>query len=210
MELKAILSRGYNRSITYPQYVELVTDLAAHGGTTGEQKEDMINFTKLNAQRSKRITKTVNLEESTIQTIRSIGVPQTWLVISESWCGDAANSLPVLAKMADENDLINLRVVLRDEDTELIDTFLTRGGRSIPKLIALDGAHNVLFTWGPRPADAQAIYDLWRNDPDHVPYSEFHITMQQWYNQNKGLAVQEEITSLVEANLNETVQKKAV
>lgn len=199
MELKATLSRGYNRSITYPQYVELVTDLAAKGGTTGDQKEDLINFTKLNAQRSKRITKTVKLEESTGQAVKSIQEAQTWLVISESWCGDAANSLPMLAKMADENELINLRVVLRDEDTELIDTFLTRGGRSIPKLIALDGAHNVLFTWGPRPAEAQEMYDEWRNDPDHVPYAEFQMTMQQWYNQNKGRAVQTEITELLES-----------
>ncbi|MEQ9299234.1 MAG: thioredoxin family protein [Cyclobacteriaceae bacterium] len=201
MELKATLSRGYNRSITYPQYVELVTDLAANGGTTGDQKDDLINFTKLNAQRSKRITKTVKLEELTTQAVKHIQEAQTWLVISESWCGDAANSLPMLAKMADENELINLRVVLRDEDTELIDTFLTRGGRSIPKLIALDGEHNVLFTWGPRPSEAQKLYDDWRNDPDHVPYAEFQITMQQWYNQNKGVALQQELTQiLMESN----------
>lgn len=197
MELKAILSRGYNRSITYPQYVDLVTDFAATGGTTGDQNEDMVNFTKLNAQRAKRITKTITLEGELIQALRQLDKAQTWLVISESWCGDAANSLPMIAKMAAENDLINLRVVLRDEDTELIDSFLTRGGRSIPKLIALDGEHNVLFTWGPRPAEAQQIYDLWRNDPDHVPYSEFHITMQQWYNQNKGLAIQKEMLTLL-------------
>ncbi len=196
--MKEIIQRGLDRSISYQEYAEKMMQLAAYGGTTGDQKEDLINYTKLNAQRTKRITKTVQLLEETIDLIRDVEIPQTWLVISESWCGDAANGLPIMAKMANQNKLIDLKVALRDEDTELIDTFLTRGGRSIPKLIALDDQLNVLFTWGPRPAEAQMLYDDWRNDPDHVPYSEFQITMQQWYNKNKGLAIQAEISALVQ------------
>lgn len=193
MEQKAVLSRAYNRSVTYPQYVDLVTGLAQHGGTTGEQKEDYVHYTKLNAQRSKRITKTISLDPQVTDAMANISQPQTWLVISESWCGDAANSLPMIAKMAAENERIQLRVVLRDEDTELIDHFLTRGGRSIPKLIAMDAGLNVLFTWGPRPKGAQDLYDDWKRDPDHVPYAEFQVTLQQWYNQDKGRAIQQEI-----------------
>lgn len=117
----------------------------------------------------------------------------TWLLITETWCGDAANSVPVIAKLAELNPAIDLRIVLRDENLELMDQFLTKGGRSIPKLIGLDSGLNVLFDWGPRPEELQKIYWDWRESENKIPYSEFHLVIQKWYNENKARGIQKEL-----------------
>ena len=192
MELKRILSQALEHSFSAAQYDTMLHSYAKEGKTSGAQKEDMIHYTKLNAQRSKRITKTSEASSMLAEQVRRLP-KQTWLLITETWCGDAANSVPLIAKLAALNDQIDLRVVLRDENTELMDQFLTKGGRSIPKLIGLDEELNVLFDWGPRPQEAQDLYWGWRESDDRIPYSEFHVVMQKWYNDNKSKAIQEEL-----------------
>lgn len=192
MDLKQIIANSLNQSYSAEEYQTILNNFASEGKTSGEQKEDLIYYTKLNAQRSKRIGKTsvINPDlESKIKTMPK----QTWLLITETWCGDAANSVPLIAKLAELNPLIDLRIVLRDENLELMDQFLTKGGRSIPKLIALDEDLNVQFDWGPRPKDAQDLYWGWREREDREPYKEFQVTLQKWYNDNKSGAIQEEI-----------------
>ncbi len=192
MDLKQIIANSLNQSYSADEYQTILNNFAAEGKTSGEQKEDLIYYTKLNAQRSKRIGKTsvINPElEAKIKTMPK----QIWLLITETWCGDAANSVPLIAKLAEVNPLIDLRIVLRDENLELMDQFLTKGGRSIPKLIALDQDLNVQFDWGPRPKDAQDLYWGWREREDREPYKEFQVTLQKWYNDNKSGAIQEEI-----------------
>ena len=61
-----------------------------------------------------------------------------WLVISEGWCGDAAQNMPVVEKIVDEMPNVEIRYVLRDENLELMDQYLTNGGRSIPKALFVD------------------------------------------------------------------------
>ena len=162
------------------------------------RKKYLINYTKLNAQRSKRVSKTSILKPELINLIEELP-KQTWLLITETWCGDAASSVPVISKLATLNPQIDLRLVLRDENTELMDQFLTRGGRSIPKLISLDSDLNVQFTWGPRPEELQKIYWDWRESENKIPYSEFHLVIQRWYNENKSEAIQGELMQLIKA-----------
>lgn len=192
MELKAIISEAIKDSVSAEQYLVMHANYAEEGKTSGEHNEDMVYYTKLNAQRSKRITKTAVLVPELVEKVR--GLPkQTWLLITETWCGDAANSVPLLAKLADVNANVDLRVVFRDENLDLMDQFLTKGGRSIPKLIALDEELNVLFDWGPRPREAQDLYWSWREKEDREPYKEFQVVMQKWYNENKLQAIQQEL-----------------
>ena len=196
MDLKKIISEAIDSSYSSEEYQVVLANYAAEGKTSGEQKEDLIHYTKLNAQRSKRIAKTSVLAPDLVEKIK--GLPkQTWLLLTETWCGDAANSIPLLAKLAELNPNVDLRIVLRDQHLELMDQFLTKGGRSIPKLIALDGDLNVLFDWGPRPEELQRIYWDWRESENKVPYSEFHLVIQKWYNDNKSEAIQEEIGALL-------------
>lgn len=193
MNLKEIISKALSTAISGTSYDEMLQTYAAEGKTSGSDKEDLVHYTKLNAQRSKRIAKLGILPELE-KKVKDLP-KQTWLLITETWCGDAANSLPLVAKLAAPNPGIELKVVLRDENPDLMDQFLTKGGRSIPKLIALDEQLNVLFDWGPRPEELQKIYWDWRESDAEgkMPYSEFHLVIQKWYNDNKGEAIQEEI-----------------
>lgn len=192
MAKENIIKEAMDKSIAIGEYDTMLQAYAKEGKTSGDQKENLIHFTKLNAQRSRRIMKTTQLMDAVVDKVRSVS-RQTWLLITETWCGDAANSVPVIAKLAEENSDIDVRVVLRDENLPLMDQFLTNGGRSIPKLIGLDEALNVLFDWGPRPEGARALHADWKASDNGVPASEFQVILQKWYHDDKGQSIQQEL-----------------
>jgi hypothetical protein len=188
------------KAISYEAYTALIDELVIKGQTTGpDQSEAFVHYTALNQQRMHRWEKTIQLLPSVESAIRGITVPQTWLVLTEAWCGDAAHSIPVLHVLAVLNPLITLCFVFRDENPELMDRYLTNGvSRSIPKLIAMDTAtREELFTWGPRPAPLQAIFMKMREDG-----MEYHLIkeeLQRWYNKDKSLTIQQEMSALAAA-----------
>ena len=145
----------------------------------------------------KRLDKTIKLTDETSIEIKNLQEPQTWLVITEGWCGDAAQNLPVINKIAALNKNIHLKLVLRDNHLELMELFLTNGGRAIPKLIALDTNNNVLNTWGPRPTIATKIVADYKVENGSLD-AEFKQNLQVWYNKNKGQNVQEDFVKLLQ------------
>lgn len=195
--MKQIIEESLVKSISYPEYRNLVTRLLAEHKSTGpNQTESLLNYSKLNDRRMNRLDKTVQLSEETLASIRSFDKKVTWLVLSEGWCGDAAQSLPVIHKMAQENDQIDLKIVLRDENEELMNQFLTNGGKAIPKLIALDENNDVINSWGPRPSTATEMVNDYKEkhgdlDPD------FKKDLQVWYNKDKGMNTQEDLLKLL-------------
>lgn len=195
--MKEVLENSLEKAISYSDYRTLVADLLTENKSTGtHQSEALYKYSYLNDRRMKRLDKTSKLTEDTLSKVKKINDVQTWLVLTEGWCGDAAQNLPVLNKMAEENPNIDLKLVLRDENLELMDNFLTNGGRSIPKLIALDGDKNVLFTWGPRPSVATKMIADYKEEHGAVD-AQIKEDLQVWYNKNKGENVQEDITSLL-------------
>jgi len=195
--MKNSLEKSLQNAISYETYRTLVSNLLANGKATGPlQSEALTNYSLLNDRRMKRLDKTLQISEDTITTINSIKEPQTWLTITEGWCGDAAQNLPVINKIAAINPNINLKVVLRDENLELMDLFLTNGGRAIPKLIALDAEHNVIFTWGPRPSVATKMVADYKAKNGSLD-AQFKQDLQVWYNKDKGKSVQEDIVRLL-------------
>lgn len=195
--MKNTIKESLQKAISYPEYRTLVSDLLQEHKSTGpNQSEDLYNYSVLNDRRMKRLDKTSKLNEATLKALETVE-PQTWLVISEGWCGDAAQNLPVLHKMANESSNIDLKIVLRDENLELMDNFLTNGGRAIPKLIALDANTNVLFTWGPRPSIATKLISDYKAKHGVVD-ANIKKDLQVWYNKNKGENVQEDIVALLE------------
>ena len=190
-----VLDRKYlNNAMDYPGYRKLVDDLLLEGKVTGpQQSESLTHYTKLNVQRMQRIDKTVQLLPEVSETLRAISKPQTWLVITEGWCGDAAQILPVLNAMASENPLIQLRLILRDENPELIDQYLTDGtSRSIPKLVVLDAETlEEKFNWGPRPAPLQELYKKMRTEG--MDYAVIAQELHAWYAKDKTVHTQKEI-----------------
>ena len=150
----------------------------------------------LNDRRMKRLDKTIKISEETIQEFQKVKQPQTWLVLTEGWCGDAAQNLPILDKIASDTANIDLKIVLRDENLDLMDLFLTNGGRSIPKLIALDKDNNVLDFWGPRPTIATKMVADYKEKNGALD-PQFKQDLQVWYNKDKGKSVQADFVNLV-------------
>ncbi len=184
------------KSMTYAEYIKLIDDLLLEGKTTGEnQSEAMFGYGKLNRQRMLRLEKTAKLNDSLVEKARKIGRKTIWLIITEGWCGDAAQNIPLIEKIAAESENIETRYVLRDENLELMDAYLTNDGRSIPKLIALDATTlEELGTWGPRPQKAMDFFYEMKNHGVEKPL--MMENMQRWYIADKNQAIQFEFESL--------------
>ena len=194
--MKNIIEKSLENTLSYKEFRDLVSNLLAEGKATGHnQSDDLTNYSMLNDKRMKRLDKTIKISEETIREIEKIKEPQTWLVITEGWCGDAAQNLPVISKIANINNKINLKVVLRDDNDALMNLFLTNGGKSIPKLIALDKDNNVINTWGPRPTTATQMVADYKAKHGALD-AEFKQDLQVWYNKNKGQSVQEDFVKL--------------
>ena len=185
-------------SMRYAEYIKLIDDLLGEGKTTGtNQSEAMFNYGKLNRQRMKRLGNTVKLNDSFVEVARNIDRKMIWLIITEGWCGDAAQNIPVIEKIAGENSNLETRYVLRDETLELMDKYLTNGARSIPKLIALDAETlEEIGTWGPRPSAAMAYFYEMR-DSGKIEKPEMMENMQRWYMQDKEQSIQAEFETLL-------------
>lgn len=187
-----------NSAYSYESYLELLNRLFEEGKTTGnDHSEAMLNYAKINLQRMNRLNKTIKLSDEIKSALDEIQEAQTWLVISEGWCGDAAQNLPAIAKIAEQSEFIDLKIILRDENLEVMDEFLTNGGRSIPKLIALNKANlTLLGTWGPRPQVAQDMVKEFKKIPDG-DYQEFQKDLQLWYAKDKSNSLQTEFIGLL-------------
>lgn len=156
------------------------------------------NYVKLNQRRIKRWNKMGKLSDELVKTLGHIHEPQQWVLITEPWCGDAANSHAFIRKMAESNPLITLQLQNRDAEGSEIDSYLTNGGKSIPKLIVRDKAGKDLFLWGPRPAEAQAMV-MRQKSEDTLRLEERMIEIQNWYNKDKGVSIQAEILALLQS-----------
>lgn len=172
--------------------------LAKTGKTSGDNKTLVLaDFTLLNKRRMSRINKTIDLDAELIKVLDTFTVEQQWVVITEAWCGDSAQSLPLIGKMANYSEKINLKIVLRDENPELMDRYLTNGSKSIPKPVVFDGMDNELFSWGPRPAPAQELLANWKSEPAGRNWEDFETELHTWYAKDKTKTIQQEFIQLL-------------
>ena len=197
-QTQLITNETIAQSMDYEQYRAFITERLENNQSTGtNHSEAMVGYTDLNDKRMKRLDKTVKLTEETLAALQSIETPVIWLVLTEGWCGDAAQSVPIMAKMAAETPNIDLRLILRDENLDIMDEFLTNGGRSIPKLIVLNKATlEVLGSWGPRPEAAQKLFWEAKNSPN-FNYPDVQKALQLWYAKDKTLSTQRELVELM-------------
>ncbi|MBN3583589.1 thioredoxin family protein [Algoriphagus aestuarii] len=186
-------------ALSYPIYRQLIDQLLVDGKTSGtNHSEANINYTKMNVARMKRVEKTGKVSPEMEALIKSIQEPQIWVVITEAWCGDASQSIPYLAKLAEINPLIDLKLIFRDEHPEVMDQYLTEGARSIPKLIALSkDLSEELFTWGPRPKFLQDRLKAYKLDPQGLSSKEFSEGTYLWYAKDKNQAIEKELMEVI-------------
>lgn len=196
--LKMITPETIAKGISYQTYLALTEQLLTEGKTTGpNQSKEYVHYTELNFHRMKRIFKTIHILPDLEQVTKSISNKMTWIILTEAWCGDAAQNIPVIEKIAALNHKIEVIYLLRDENLELMDQYLTNGGRSIPKLIALDAETNEeVFTWGPRPAAIQKVMDQLKAD-GFAEISKIVEEIQKAYNEDKTVSVQKEMLHLL-------------
>lgn len=198
-EIKIIIEESLNNSMSYNEYRLLMAELVKNQSTTGLDKSvDMVAYTVLNEQRMKRWDKTIKVSAEAQEKIASFKREVTWLVLTESWCGDAAHVNPVINKVAELSPNIDLKFVLRDENDALMQQFLTNGGKSIPKLIMFDRTSGeVLGTFGPRPAAATQLVRDYLAEHGMIT-EEFKEILQGWYNKDKGQSTISDLLNILE------------
>jgi hypothetical protein len=185
-------------AVSYEEFRLLTDRLLLNNKTTGtSHSEAMLNYTRMNVHRMNRLDKGPDLLPELLELLNQIDRKMYWLVLVEAWCGDVAQNLPVIARMAGATEQIQLLHLLRDEHLEIIDAFLTNGGRAIPKLIALDAETlEILFTWGPRPQEVQDLTMTLKSEG--MAYAEAALVVHGWYAKNKTVSLQNEFTVLLE------------
>lgn len=195
--MKTLIEQSINKAMDYSQYNLLFKQLVEEERTTGEQTQEKIEYTKLNFSRTKRLDKTAKISEEAMEAFKNISEKQTWLVISEPWCGDAAQTLPFLNKIAELSEKIDLKIVLRDENPELMDQFLTNGSQSIPIVIMVDKDMNVFQTFGPRSKAATKLVTDYKTEHGVIDDT-FKELLQNWYNNDKGVSVVNDVLDSVQ------------
>ncbi len=199
MEIKTSITRltsenykqYFEKGISYQAYLQNMENEVASKIETNYSQ-----YVPMNLQRSKRIAKTLQLQELRKTVIKSLTKKVNWLLISEHWCGDASQILPVINAVAEfSNGMIDLRVVYRDENPELIEAHLTNGTKSIPKLIQLDENFVITAIGEPRPEEAQKLVKQLKSNPETANnYSEI---LHKWYADDKTISTQKDLIELL-------------
>jgi hypothetical protein len=182
--------------MTFTDYQQLFQDILSNPNPAAPYDNPAyFDYTKLNWTRQQRWLKTGVLDPVLEQKIKAISVPQTWIVITEPWCGDASHIVPFFHMLSSLNPLIRIDYQLRDSEPFLINSYLTHGSKSIPKLAIRDEAGNDLAVWGPRPAACQVVYDTLKKE--NADFEAIKTALQKWYNDDKGRSLQQELLELL-------------
>ena len=196
--MKNSVARALFKSHSYQEYRKIISDLLDEGKSTGmEQSEDLTHYSILNETRMNRLDKTIKVSEDSIANLQNLKRDYIWLVITEGWCGDAAQILPVFNKMAELSDKVELRIVFRDENEELMNLFLTNKTKSIPKLIIIDKeTGSVVNHWGPRPKGAVNLIQNYKEQHGFIDETA-KAELQMWYLHDKGISTQNEVIKMM-------------
>lgn len=188
---KSDYERYLQKGIGYNQYKQqMAEDLAEN--TDFEIKE----YIHLNQRRMYRVEKTFEIPAELEAQIKNLKHKIYWLILTEHWCGDASQTLPVFNAIAEmSSGKIEMKMVYREQNPELMDAYLTNETRSIPKLIQLDEHFNVTAFWGPRPSAAQQLVQQLKSNP--VTAAAYANELHLWYAKNKQESLKSEIVKLL-------------
>ena len=168
------LRERYERAATFEQYIE--------------QAEKNHDLWRALADRAR-------VPEEIAARVRALPGRRHLLVLSEDWCGDAVNTVPVIARLAASATNLDLRILARDRNPDLRDAHLTNGSRSIPVVMVLDEQFTECGWWGPRPAPLQRwVLETGLGMPKEERYRE----VRRWYARDQGRTTLDEIVALLE------------
>ncbi|GAA4300881.1 thioredoxin family protein [Nibribacter koreensis] len=189
--------------LSYGHYKSLVETLVLENKTTGrEQTPERIAFTRLNLQRMKRVEKQFAFLPELEALLKEQKPHWRWLLLTEAWCGDGAQTIPAIAAIAQAIPSIELLLVQRDENEALMDTCLTNGSKSIPMLICEDHKTGErLFTWGPRPTSIQERLIAFKAVNPGVRHEDLMQQLHAWYAKDRSISLQQDLLRLVKEEL---------
>jgi len=178
--------------MNFQQYQDHFQDILSNPNAPAPYNNiDYLDYTKLNWARQQRWLKTGVVDPILAEKIAEINKPQEWIIITEPWCGDASHTVPFIQKLSMLNPLIKITYQLRDSEPFLIEQYLTKGSKSIPKFIIRGEEGNDLVVWGPRPEACQVIYSELTSA--HADFGTIKTELQKWYNADKGKSFQREL-----------------
>ncbi len=191
--------RRPHQGLTYDAYLEHWQELASRSPGEAEDKSErkLIHYYKYNWKRSQAVKTAYEPSEALRDAMARIDEPQLWMVITEPWCGDSAYNLTVIAEAAALSDQVTLRILLRDDNLDIMDQYLTEGGRRIPKLVAFDEAGDELFQWGARPAGARQLRSGLIEDG--LDSGEVVQNLLEWYDDGGWQEVDDELADAVQS-----------
>lgn len=195
----SIIKSGMNYA-TYRAHIQL---LLTEDKTTGsKQTPELVEFTQLNEQRMHRNEKQFKLNEELSETLSSKKSKEYWVLFAEAWCGDCAQNIPILHKIAEaSNRTIELKILIKSEHLNEFQHYLTNGAESIPKLIRFNTETlEEIGVWGPRPLNAQAIAEHWKKNKATQTKEEFEKELHLWYAKDRGQQLQSEMNQLLKNN----------
>ncbi|NOX67358.1 MAG: thioredoxin family protein [Chlorobi bacterium] len=197
MNKKELIDKIRKNGISFEQFNKQADAyvLNADDSLMDNEEKRLLNFTKLNQRRTYRILKTYKVSEKIKEAVSKVNEPQLWIVLTEDWCGDSAQNLPYLYKISQLNDNIELIILYREDNIDIMDMYLTNGGRAIPVIVGFDNDGNELFKWGPRPEEAKKLVAHWKAEGDSK--EQFLEKLHLWYGRNKGKAFEKDILRLL-------------
>lgn len=192
--MKALITKALTEGYSFEAYKQLFEQLVAEGKTTGaNQTEGYVSYTKLNWSRWKRAEKNDTVLAGTQESLNDVYEPLTLIILTEAWCGDASQAMPIIEKVVKASDKLRAKIILRDEHDELMSNYLTNGGKAIPKVLIVNKNNEVVSTWGPRPVELQALVVAFKKENPEATGMDISALTQRWYVANKGVAIQEEL-----------------
>ena len=189
-----VMEKYIEKGLTFDEYYNQIDSMVKEGKTSGEnQTEDLIEYTRVNQKRMKKWRKIYKTSSEWIKAVQSLERKEEWILLTESWCGDAAQNISQINNMVEVSDKLDLKILYRDENLDLMDQFLTNGGRAIPKLIRLDAeTKQVIGSWGPRVRNAQEIVINGKKNG-----SNYGEELHTWYAKNKSVDLENEFIELI-------------
>jgi len=194
-----ITAAKLQESLTYLEYIELTKSIINNVSPSAPyDNEKMLKYTEANLERMQRVSNNISIDQKLYNLLTSVTDRWIWVIITEPWCGDAAQIVPALCAFADVNSNIETKLILRDTNLDLMDAYLTEGGRSIPKLICLhQDTMEEIGTWGPRPQQIQVMVDKFKSYTT-TSFGQKVRQIHQWYDDNKSAVLQEEFIALLQ------------
>lgn len=148
-------------------------------------------YSRYNWDRMKRVESLYSVDEGFSAILARDSGPQTWLFITENWCADAAYALPVVRQAAETRGDVDLRFLMRDDNLDVMERYLSGKARSIPVLAVFDSSGKELLRWGSKPAAlAKHREDLKAGGADGQELSAASVA---WYEANGWLEIEREL-----------------